>query len=502
MCLFKNNEIEKIMKAKKNLVFILIGLLLSITFISCKSELEKIDLNDIEAHRAYQERIFWSDTTSPQKMLLNLKTLIKEYKELEKNNPDNDNLNYYLARLYSKVNDIPREGLWVDTVSNTFKNELDYVNFIDSTYYYAEKCLQKNEDNILAMYVLSYTNFQERDFSNWYYYYHKKKIKTPISYERDSSAFLKRINCILNNPLRFKDIDTTKEKYRSRGITEVALNILDLYNWKEIDKFNIKNKEIVYSFYNLGEFYDFTKDHEKVVYNYDVKLFEKRFLKTIILARKEVKRLEYLAAEQQKKEQQLEALKNININHKYSYCNSEALVTGMIEISFSDHYFQMVQSYNGPTLKGRGNVQRLGSSLLLTNTSGIGINGKLDMYLLPDNRIVLVTSKGAVYVQDDELTYIKNMISTNPLRSQLIGYESDNSISTESDYNNTPTVTSLERECDDMTSFEMGNSAAQQQVGNGILTDCDQMWDNIHNVNDGLSHYCFCKGWEKYVRSH
>jgi hypothetical protein len=487
------------MKTKKNLVFFLIGLLLSITFISCKSELEKINLNDIEAHRAYQERIFRSDTTSPQKMLLNLKTLIKDYKALEKNNPDNDNLNYYLARLYAKVNDLPLEGLWVDTVSNTFQNELDYINFYDSAFYYADRSLQKNKDNIRAMFILAITLFFEKERHD---YYKNKNLKIPYFAERNPSEFERFLNYIANNALRFKDTDTTNDKHLSRGISEVALYINTLQPNIESGKFNTSNKETVYLFYSLGAFYDYTKGHEKVVWNYDEKKIEKSYLKTVILARKEVKRLEYLAAEQQKKEQQLEALKNININHKYSYCNSEALVTGMIEISFSDHYFQMVQSYNGPTLKGRGNVQRLGSSLLLTNTSGIGINGKLDMYLLPDNRIVLVTSKGAVYVQDDELTYIKNMISTNPLRSQLIGYESDNSISTESDYNNTPTVTSLERECDDMTSFEMGNSAAQQQVGNGILTDCDQMWDNIHNVNDGLSHYCFCKGWEKYVRSH
>jgi len=54
------------MKAKKNLVFFLIGLLLSITFISCKSELEKIGLNNIEAHGAYQDQILKSDSTNQE----------------------------------------------------------------------------------------------------------------------------------------------------------------------------------------------------------------------------------------------------------------------------------------------------------------------------------------------------------------------------------------------------------------------------------------------------
>lgn len=487
------------MKTKKNLVFFLIGLLLSITFISCKSELEKINLNDIVAHRAYQDQILNSDSTSKGRFG-KLKILISEYKALEKNNPDNDNLNFYLARLYGHVNVLPVEGIWFDTASNKFQNELEYAKFYDSAYYYAEKLLQKDENNILGMYWLCHTIFYETER---YYLLKDKKIDIPFSFIRNKTDYNKRNNYIVNNAQKFKDIDTTKDRRLSRGIAEVALNLLiNCIDTKTYNKIDFNDKNLVYQYYFVGKFYEYTIGQRKQIWDYKEEYFQKNLLKNVILAGKEVKRLEDLAAEQQKKEQQLETLKNININHKYSYCNSEALVTGMIEISFSDHYFQMVQSYNGPTLKGRGNVQRLGSSLLLTNTSGIGINGKLNMYLLPDNRIVLVTSKGAVYVQDDELAYIKNMISTNPLRSQLIGYESDNSIATESDYDNTPTVTSLDQECDDMTSFQMGNSAAQQQVGNGILTDCDQMWDNIHNVNDGLSHYCFCKGWEKYLRSH
>jgi hypothetical protein len=58
------------------------------------------------------------------------------------------------------------------------------------------------------------------------------------------------------------------------------------------------------------------------------------------------------------------------------------------------------------------------------------------------------------------------------------------------------------KECDDMKSYNMGYAAAEQQIGNGIATDCRQMWDNIHNDNDGLSYYCFCSGWSKYISDH
>ena len=58
------------------------------------------------------------------------------------------------------------------------------------------------------------------------------------------------------------------------------------------------------------------------------------------------------------------------------------------------------------------------------------------------------------------------------------------------------------RECSDMKSYNMGYAAAEQQIGNGVAIDCRQMWENIHNENDGLSYYCFCFGWSKCVSDH
>lgn len=120
-----------------------------------------------------------------------------------------------------------------------------------------------------------------------------------------------------------------------------------------------------------------------------------------------------------KQERRRQLLATLDINHKYAYCDRGSLVTGMIEIMNSDHFFQMVQSHDGPTIKGRGTVQRSGNTLIFNTTSGIGVSGELRMYVLDDNRIVLITSKDAVYVQDDQLSFIKNMISTEPLKSKI-----------------------------------------------------------------------------------
>jgi hypothetical protein len=69
-----------------------------------------------------------------------------------------------------------------------------------------------------------------------------------------------------------------------------------------------------------------------------------------------------------------------------------------------------------------------------------------------------------------------------------------------SDYSSSNSGT--RKECTDVKSYNMGYAAAEQQIGNGIATDCRQMWENIHNDNDGLSYYCFCFGWSKYISDH
>ncbi len=46
-----------------------------------------------------------------------------------------------------------------------------------------------------------------------------------------------------------------------------------------------------------------------------------------------------------------------------------------------------------PTFKGRGDVKRLNNLLVLTCNSGIGINGDLQIRVLADNKIILITSK-------------------------------------------------------------------------------------------------------------
>ena len=118
---------------------------------------------------------------------------------------------------------------------------------------------------------------------------------------------------------------------------------------------------------------------------------------------------------------------------------------------------------------------------------GIGILGKVYLF------------KNEIELPQKNTNTLNNNIPYTPSTNYSDNNQSSSSNSSSS---NQTTNKDQAKECDDMTSFRMGYSSAEQQVGNGIMTDCDQMWDNIHHENDGLTHYCFCQGWGKYLKEH
>ena len=238
----------------KNLLLILY---LSFLMISCKSELEKIDINNVDAHINYHKLKINSDSTLSGKYLM-VKKLIAEYKLLDGGHlSDNENYNYYLSALYGTVSDFPLKGFWLDTVSNTLLNKKDYSIFYDSSLYYAEKSLAINKNNIRAMYVLSNSFFFEMSR----YGYDKSII--PFSFNRDSNKWNDRNNFILNNALRFQKIDTTADKYLSRGICEVALHIIDRQMSLNSYKYDRNNDKSISLFYLFGKIWDVVKNRAR-----------------------------------------------------------------------------------------------------------------------------------------------------------------------------------------------------------------------------------------------
>ena len=104
---------------------------------SCKSELSKIDINQVELHRKYQDSIL-NLSHNPDSNFQSLKTLISEYKNLKIDNKEkNENYLYLIARLYSLYNSekFPFKGIVFDTIKKQMIDSNLYKNYYDSSMY-------------------------------------------------------------------------------------------------------------------------------------------------------------------------------------------------------------------------------------------------------------------------------------------------------------------------------------------------------------------------------
>lgn len=143
------------MKKINILLFIVIAFFVS----SCNSGAEKIGINNLEMHRAYQDSLILKYKL-PEEKFNAIKLLISEYKKMgndESNN--NSNYNYYLARLYSYMYSIPIYGNFYDTLNNKLLNNDLYNNYVDSAYYFSEKSLAIDSNNLMSMLVYTRSLF-------------------------------------------------------------------------------------------------------------------------------------------------------------------------------------------------------------------------------------------------------------------------------------------------------------------------------------------------------
>jgi hypothetical protein len=53
--------------------------------------------------------------------------------------------------------------------------------------------------------------------------------------------------------------------------------------------------------------------------------------------------------------------------------------------------------------------------------------------------------------------------------------------------------------CNDQRSFDAGYDLARDQIGKGLMADCDYLYKIALSVNSNLNHYCFCKGVNQYI---
>jgi len=210
---------------------------LTIVLYGCKSGASKIDINDIEKHRAYQDSAI-AKVKSPAEKLEVIKALISEYRNLdliEKN--ASPNYNYYLGRLYSRITDadLSFNGFLYDTINKKLYDTTLYSNFIDSSIYYNEAALKLDSNNLYAFFNIV-TTFDVDQLRK------EEKIQEysamPYFPNRHNIEYQRNMNYIFNNAVRFLNVDTSKEKYSSRYGIEFSF----LY-----ESLNLKNQNLDYN---------------------------------------------------------------------------------------------------------------------------------------------------------------------------------------------------------------------------------------------------------------
>jgi len=122
---------------------------------------------------------------------------------------------------------------------------------------------------------------------------------------------------------------------------------------------------------------------------------------------------------------------SIDVRHKYSYVKlieDGSKVAGLLELYGTNDYTQAV-TINGYTQSGRGTFYVNGDKVTLSRTSGIAIDGVLDISKGSDNKLWLTLTNGVTYVEDDNSSFLKSMTVTPSLSKVNSDVNTDNTTS-------------------------------------------------------------------------
>jgi len=122
---------------------------------------------------------------------------------------------------------------------------------------------------------------------------------------------------------------------------------------------------------------------------------------------------------------------SLDVRHKYSYVKlieDGSKVAGLLELYGTNDYTQAV-TINGYTQSGRGTFYVNGDKVTLSRTSGIAIDGVLDISKGSDNKLWLTLTNGVTYVEDDNSSFLKSMTVTPSLSNVNSDVNTDNTTS-------------------------------------------------------------------------
>jgi len=252
--------------------------------LSCKSNFEKLNIDDLKGNEKYQDESL-SISKNFQDSVKIINDLIGHYFSMKSEGKEqNSKYNYCIARLYYQINNLNLNAIY-DSKSKKLKDKVFYSNCYDSAYYFAEKSLNIDSNNIYAMYLLS---------SNFYFERQRfllDKNEIPLSGLKNAELYNKRWNYILNNAIRFTGLDTTSKKYLSRTIVEIALYNLD-FNISDNYNFDKNDENEIFTLVIYGKLYDYLSQFKDfILIKFDKERINKNVVPIIKDAVKEVERI-------------------------------------------------------------------------------------------------------------------------------------------------------------------------------------------------------------------
>lgn len=384
----------------------IIQILAILFLISCKHGASKIDIKDVEKHRAYQDSAIAKVKTPTEKLDVT-KALISEYRNLDfKEKNSSSNYNYYLGRLYSNIitGVVPFNGFLYDTINKKLNDPIFYSNYIDSAIYFSELALNQNSNNLYAFFNIVLT-------LNLNQIYFEEKIQEysamPNYSIRNNNEYQRNINYVFNNSIRFLNIDTSMDKYKARFSVEFSFLRMSL---------SLSNKKLEYSNANAMNQVLQIDEYISAIDKFPDLLFwkkefyekHKNYWQPIIAQVKQEKK------RQEEEALMLKKLANLDLLHRYWYVDAVANVSAQIDLGGWDIYAYTSGDLGGNILmRGHGDWKRpYTNQITITPTSGITLSGNVSVGLNSSDKIILTLPNGVVYIQDDDGYYFKNRIST------------------------------------------------------------------------------------------
>lgn len=240
-----------------NKVLVLIFIIMLST-ISCKHGAAKLDINDIEANRAYQDKVLAKYKNSSSYLNV-LKNLISEYQKIESTNkPENVNLDYYLSRLYENVFEFPMYYTLYDSIGKRIVDTITYINYKDSARFYSNKVLEKDPNNIRAFYLLTHGLYWE------WITFHESNNTAPFIGVSNPNEFASILSYIVRNASKFNELDKTPEKEISQKIIEYSYFLIDVSVLNlNFDKISFKDKVDLEAYVLLESYCNVLDDKSK-----------------------------------------------------------------------------------------------------------------------------------------------------------------------------------------------------------------------------------------------